>query len=500
MYRLIYNLGLRIKKSGTFAGAVLSSVSSARIEKERASTAGQRQLRRASLAALGAMLSVTLLGCGNNYRPVVTAINPVGPAAQPSKYAVAISNPSATGPGLLTIADFSGDSVLVTAALGGAPYYLALDSSGVTGYTLNCNGTVNSFSISTSLLSNSVQSATLLNRGASLLPNPVAGFCDSSSTLSTSLPSSIFISGINQYVTEQGAGLVAQFQNSPPSLRQELPVSPNPTYIAGVSGAPRVYAISRGDGSTAGQVAAIESTTNSISNTISVGVNPVYGVMTADFKRAFIMNQGSGTVSVVNAQTNTLDTTVSNIPVGTAPVWADLNPTRTQLAVLNAGDGSSPGSLSIINIPLCSAVALPSNPNCDPNNPVDAVGFGQVLATVPVGLNPQVVSVLQDGTRAYIANTGSTATCATLPTAAIPPSRGCGTVSVVNLLTNTVTATITVAGHPGFIVATQGTPTGKVYVTSPETSLMTVLRTDTDQVQTYIDLQGAGGQVRVTAQ
>ena len=44
-----------------------------------------------------------------------------------------------------------------------------------------------------------------------------------------------------------------------------------------------------------------------------------------------------------------------------------------------------------------------------------------------------------------------------------------------------------------------GTPTGKVYVTSTETSLMTVLRTDTDAVQTYVDLQGRGQQVRMTA-
>jgi YVTN family beta-propeller protein len=112
-----------------------------------------------------------------------------------------------------------------------------------------------------------------------------------------------------------------------------------------------------------------------------------------------------------------------------------------------------------------------------------------------------VVSVLQDGTRAYVANFGDNVTCPSFGgiTPALPPRSGCGTVSVVNLTTNTVTATIPVAGHPTFITSTQGTPTGKVYVTSTETSLMTVLRTDLDTVQTYIDLQGAGGQVRVTA-
>jgi YVTN family beta-propeller protein len=171
---------------------------------------------------------------------------------------------------------------------------------------------------------------------------------------------------------------------------------------------------------------------------------------------------------------------VNPIPVGTQPIWADLAPTRNELVVANEGNGTSPGSVSIINIPLCSAAALPGNPNCDPNNPIDANGFGQVLATVPVGVDPQMVAVLQDGTRAYVAN------------------RADSTVSVVNLTTNTVTATIPVPAtvHPNFIAAISGTPTGKIYVTSPESDHMTIIRTDSDTVETTIQLQGKGVMVR----
>ncbi len=437
------------------------------------------------------MLSASALGvvgCGNTYRPVVTAINTVGPSGQPTKYAVAISQPTATGPGLLTIVDYSGDSILVTAAIGVAPYYLALNlqesigTNASTGYTLDGDGTINSFSISTTLLASQVQSSTLLP-GATL-------------------PTSIFSGGANLYITNPANSSVAQFTGQPPAERQEFTVAPNPIYVAGVVNAPRVYAISQGAAGGAGQVAAIENTaTNAtVSNTIPVGIDPVYGVMTQDGYRAFITNKGSGTVSVINAQTNAPDVTAPTITVGAAPVWADLVIPRTEIVVLNQGDGVGPGSLSLINTPLCNSVSLSTNPNCDPNNPADAVGFGEVLATIPVGIAPGVVSVLQDGTRAYVANFGSTANCpVSLPSAAaILPKNGCGTVSVVNLLTNTVTATIPVAGHPTFIAATTGTPTGKVYITSTETSLMTVLRTDTDAVETYVDLQGAGGQVRVT--
>jgi YVTN family beta-propeller protein len=253
-----------------------------------------------------------------------------------------------------------------------------------------------------------------------------------------------------------------------------------------LTGAPRVYAISQNTAGSNGQVAAIETTTNTISNALTVGRGPVYGVMTADDRRAFILNKTDGTVTVINSQTNQLDTPISTIPVGVAPIWADLAPTRTELVVANAGNGTSVGSVSIINIPLCQVSALPTNPNCDPNNPIDAVGFGQVLATVPVGHNPSMVAVLQDGTRAYVANYADS------------------TVSVVNLTSNTVTATIPVVGRPIYIAATQGTPTGKVYVVSADTvapnknSVMTVITTDTDTVSTTIDLQGTGVSVRVT--
>ena len=442
-------------------------------------------------------------GCGSTYRPVVTAINPVGPAGQPTKYALAISQPTATGPGLLTIADVSGDSILTTTAIGRGPFFLNTDyvvntGNASNGYTLNSDGTFNQFDISPQLIANQVVNATLTPGGA---PNSLVAFA-TGTTAATSTTAAVTTASL--YVTQPARSTVAQFARLGTGLTQvqELPVPANPVYTVGVTGAARVYALSQGTGSGPGQATAIETANavNTISNTLAVGSTPVYGVMTADGRRAFVMNRGDGTVSVINAQTNALDTPVSTVTVGTAPVWADLATTLNELVVVNAGDGVAPGSVSVINIPLCSAASAATNPNCDPTNPIDAVGFGNVLATIPVGVSPSIVSVLQDGTQAFVANTGSTVPCATnLPTTAIPPGQGCGTVSVINLKTNSVVATITVAGHPMFLAATTGTPTGKVYVTSTETSLMTVLRTDTDAVETYVDLQGRGQQVRLTA-
>ena len=121
-----------------------------------------------------------------------------------------------------------------------------------------------------------------------------------------------------------------------------------------------------------------------------------------------------------------------------------------------------------------------------------------------------MIGVLQDTTnsRAYVVNGGNPNLPCAAPTTAQP--LGNCTVSVINLTTNTVTATIplpvspitgvspNINGHPNYIAVTNGTPTGKVYVTSPESNVMTVIRTDIDKVDLTIPLQGNGVSVRVT--
>lgn len=440
------------------------------------------RFRVSAFFATSATLGILLLaGCGNTYRPVVSSINPVGPAAQPQKYAVAISSPSDTSQGLVTLIDFAGDTILNTTLIGVHPQYLALSPNGGTAFTLNADGTANSFNVSPSLLSTNIAQITLP---------------------ANSRPVSIYSQQNNLYIAESGRNSVAQFSSTGSAFGQELPTGAGTIYTVGSASAPRAYAIANGNGTGNGIVSAIETTSNTVSGMIPVGVNPVYGVMTPDSTRAFILNKGSNDVTVINAQNNALDrfTTASGvsstIPVGIAPVWADLAPTLAELVVANAGNGSSAGSLTVINIPHCPVTAVASNPNCDPADPLNALGFGQVLANIPVGVNPVMVAVLQDGTRAYVANAGNAA----LGIA--------GSVSVVNLTTNTVVATLQagaslnaqdqiVHGHPAFIAATTGTPTGKVYVTSLDSTDITIIRTDTDTIQTHLPLQGNGVAVRV---
>ncbi len=173
---------------------------------------------------------------------------------------------------------------------------------------------------------------------------------------------------------------------------------------------------------------------------------------------------------------NSIDKTIY---VGVNPVWADIAPNINEMAVLNQGNGSSPGSLSILKIALCSQIALPANATCDPTNPADAANFGQVLGTVPVGVGAVQVAILPDLNKAYIANATD------------------GIITVVDLNTLVATKTIPVGGHLNWIQAVAGSPTGKVLVTASDTQVLTMIRTDNDTVTTAISLQGYGVAVRV---
>jgi hypothetical protein len=498
--------------------------------------AGNR-LRRTNLAGI-AVLTISFaavlstVGCGNQYRPVVSAIGSVGPAGQPEKFAVAISTPTAANSlGLATIVDFAGDTVLATPNIQVNPSYFQVNTNAAStasqAYVINAQGSLDTFPLSnpSTLLTSTVVETTL-----PVDSNPVS--------ISAFAPASALAT---IFIPQAGTNTIAALNATTAALYDTVSIQgggTNPYYVVGAAGTPRVYAISQNGAGSTGQVDALETiSTTSISDSaqIYVGVTPVYGVMTTDDRRAFIINKGSGTVSVLNVPNNALDI----LPTGTVtsgpgtiplcsspstatpsepcpannPVWADLNTTGTELVVLNQGDGVHAGSLSVINIPLCSALAQGTNPNCSSTNPVDATGFGQILATVPVGVNPSMVSVLQgtDGNApaAYVINqSDSTGTCSD-PTS--------GTVTVVNLQSDQVTTTICgvsgsnatatsngtsnlIFGHPNSVSATGGEPTGKVYVTASDNQYMDVIYTDTNTVVTHVPLQGNGLRVLVTAQ
>ncbi len=451
------------------------------------------------LARVGVALGAAALiaGCGNNYRPVVTPVNGSGPPAQPQAYAVAVSAPSPNTAGQVTIIDYSGDSILVQAPIGIGPSTFTLDNGGFNGYSLDSNGTITTFPISTSLQ----QKQELFTA----LPP-------------TALPQNMFVPQSGLYISDLTGNQVDIYSGSPESFKLSIPLAPSPVFVAGQgsgSGA-RVYAVSQNFADSTGLTCnltprtapasgiatPIEASNDTADPTIQLGKCPVYGVESSDLRRMFIMNRGDDTISVINTQRGALDddcpppagcvnqngqkyfshptlplstsavtATTITPPNGTAgmtavagPIYAEYSPLNNLLVVADF-DG---GTISVID------VSLDVYGN-------DSSTFGTTY-TIPVGNNPASVTVLSDGTRAYTANQTD------------------GTVTIANLSSYSVEKTLAVVGHPRTVVSTANSLYGKVYTAAPDSPYITILETETDLVDTTVLLQGNTVDVRTTNQ
>jgi DNA-binding beta-propeller fold protein YncE len=463
---------------------------------------------RARLVQAGAVFTVVALiaGCGNQYRPVVTPIPTSGPPAQPSSYVVVVSAPSPTTPGIATIIDYSGDSVLAEAPIGPGPTVFSIDAVGVNGYTVNSDGTLTNFPISNQLQAKQVTYSTL---STSQQPYP---------------PVNIFSPSAGLWTADLTGGTIDLFTGIPESFKLAVPVAPEPIMILGPGSiGQRNYAISQNVANPTGVecnlspttvpfigvATAIETATNTVSASIPLGTCPVYAVQSSDNRRFFVLNRGSDTITVINSQNNTLDectpflnqngqtvtchptlplslnavsATGVTPPNGTAgmttvagPVYAEYNTATSQLVVADYNGGT----ISVID------VSLDEYGN-------DSSTFGTTY-TIPVGQTstpyPASVTVLYDGSRAYTANQAD----GTLN----------GTVTVVNLTSHVVEKTLPVTGHPRTVVSTQNSDYSKVYVASPDSPYLTIIEstpTVEDIVDTTILAEGNIVDVRVTTQ
>jgi DNA-binding beta-propeller fold protein YncE len=457
---------------------------------------GQARMR---LVQGGAVLATVALvaGCGSTYRPVVTPVTPSGPAAQPSSYAVVVSAPSPTTPGVATIIDYAGDSVLALAPIGNGPLTFTIDAVAANGYTINSDGTLSNFPISSTLQAKQVEYSTL----------PAAAD-----------PVNLFSPSTGLYAADLNGNVADIFNGFPAAFKLAIPVTPStiPVMIVGPSTvAQRNFALSQNiAGATgvecntaptaqpAGSADGIEITTFTLSSNIAVGKCPVYAVESPDSKRLFVLNRGDDTISVINAQDNTLDNqcpaptgcvnqsgqtyfthpvlplslsavTATGVtpPNGTTgmvqtsgPVYAEYNAATAQLVIADY-DG---GTISVIDV-------------SEDEYGNDSSTFGTTY-TIPVGNNPASVTVLADGSRAYTANQTDQ------------------TVTIVTLSSHTVEKTLPITGHPRTVASTQNSQYGKVYVASPDSPYLTILRTDLDIVDTTVLVEGNIVDVRVSTQ
>jgi len=433
-------------------------------------------------AALALVIAALIDGCGAGYRPVITPINPSGPAAQPNSLAVVVSQPAPGAPGVATIIDYSGDTIVAQSPIGVGPLSFTIDQTGSTGYTYNSDGTITNFPVSSNLQQKNVTVTTL----------PLA-----------SVPVNLFSPSSGLWLTDLNGDLADVLTGSPETFKLSIPVAPTPVMLIGPSLiGERNYVITQGAVASGvdcnnsprtaptGEADGIEVANDTISSRIPLGRCPVYAIESPDNKRLFVLNRGSDTITVINSQNNTLDactpfvnqngqtvTCHPSLPLSTSsglsgphtpaiagPVYAEYNIATGQLIVANY-DG---GTVNVID------VSLDEFGNDSPT-------FGTTF-TITVGKNPASVTALADGSRAYTANQADQ------------------TVTVVNLTSHTVEKTVPVTGHPRTVASTQNSLFGKVYVAAPDTPYLTIIRTDQDIVDATVLVQGNIMDVRVSTQ
>jgi DNA-binding beta-propeller fold protein YncE len=444
-------------------------------------------------AGAAVVAAALIAGCGSAYRPVITPINPSGPPAQPNSLVAVVSSPApaASSPGVVTILDYSGDTVMARANIGPGPIAFTVDATGSNGYTVNSDHTLTNFQVSSALQEKFVTFSTLpITSQITNLFSPSAG---------------LWAADLDQNVSDVLTG-------SPATFKLAIPLASTPIAIIGTGSiGQHNYAISQNNSNTPsgsiipfgvacnnapgsvsqnGEADALEVSTFTVSARIPLGKCPVYAVATPDGRRVFVLNRGSDTVTVINSQNNSLDACTpftnqngqlvtchpslplstaaglsgANVPAVAGPVYGEYNAATQQLIVADY-DG---GTISVIDVSLDIYGD-------------DSQTFGTTF-TIPVGKNPASVTALADGSRAYTADQAD------------------GTVHVVNLASHKVVKTLGVVGHPRTVVSTSNSLYGKIYVASPDSPYVTILRTDQDIVDTTVLVEGNIVDVRVNTQ
>lgn len=194
----------------------------------------------------------------------------------------------------------------------------------------------------------------------------------------------------------------------------------------------RVY-ITNSAGTT---ITIIDSATNTVTGTITGFDGPSGMVITPDGNTAYVNNYGSSagvgsgngtTVSIVNLTTNSITGTIT---VGLAPASLAITPAGDFVYVINYVDGNpGTGTISVIQI-----------------------SDNTVVKTINGFFGPFGIAITPDGTFAYVTNFGSNNFSPL--SGGISPEVSGTTVSVVNLESNTIEATITLGNQPAGIAIT----------------------------------------------
>jgi YVTN family beta-propeller protein len=387
---------------------------------------------------LSAFLLLGELGCGDQYRPVANPI--IGPGGQPqSTHFAYVVNYNPNGDGSATTIDVSGDSVSQLQTLGVGSIAEALPPNSTALFVANSgDDTVSNYA---AFLQGAVVTI-------GLLPGSHPVFLASTQIT-------------NMYVLNSGpnsacpaTGSVSTISTTTGSVTSTVCVGLNPINMCQAAFGGPVFVVNQGDNMNQGSVSVFNPTSVGAVTTLTsadgLGLNPVYATASLDGNYVFVVTQGDGVTAGALDILSTAGTgaVLASVPLGVKPTFSYLDPHLNRLYVTNTGENT----VSVFDASNVNAANSPAMPS--------------LTAPVVVGNAPTGVAALQNGTRFYVANSGS------------------NNVSVVSATSFAVLKAIPVGVTPTFVAAD---PTStKVYVTNPGSFSTSIIQTVNDTVSLTI--------------
>ncbi len=393
--------------------------------------------RKTIFLLLAALILLAELGCGDQYRPVANPI--VGPGGQPQNLHFAyVMNYNPNGNGSTTTIDVSGDSVSWLQPMGvGSIYEDLLSLNGL--FVANSgNDTVSAFA--------AYSSGAVTTVG--LLPGSHPIF------LTSTKNGAVYVlnSGFNSACPTTGS--VSNISTVTGSVTNTACVGLDPINMVQAASGGQIFVLNQGDNMGQGSVTVLNAGTLDLVKTLNpgdgLGLNPVYATSSVDGSYIFVVTQGDG----VNPGTLDILTpgpapaVAASVPLGVRPTYSYLDPHLNRLYVTNAGDNT----VSVFDASNVNVANMPPIPSLSP--------------PVAVGTAPAGIVALRDGTRFYVANSGS------------------NDVSVVSATSFAVLKTVAVGVGPSFVAADPGST--KVYVTNPGSFSTSIIQTANDTVSATI--------------
>jgi DNA-binding beta-propeller fold protein YncE len=430
-------------------------------------------LAKVALPILAALL---VSNCGDVYRPIALPIPGQPPTPAPVGHMVVISTNGASpsnpllGPGSVGRIDVSGDSMVSTNTAGLAPAKAVLSSIGRLYVPNSDEDTVFASPITSAPQGTTIDLVPVCSGTSCPAVNPV--FAE------TTESGRVYVAGMGNgtiSAIDSNANVVVQtWAVDPAQAGSPLPLpdtSSQPVALVELPNGTKIYSINRGTNS----VSSINTLDGHINKVIPVGPLPVWGVANADNLHVYVLDS-AGAIWVIDATTDTASQVIYGSP-GPLPnhlvydkalnrVYAtDANSAQPKLAIFDVtGTSGNPNSTL--------------TPNGSLGFPVISVAPGSPCSSNPI---PTSVTVLGDGSRAYVASyqTGNNLICTQVTV--INPASGVATKTIPLFVAadNAVQTNCDLARFRSFAASSLGAANSlfKVYVSQCDAGTVAIIDT-----------------------